>query len=528
MKIQKIILLAVALLPFASCSDFLEENPKNTRSSKDFFQSSNDAFSLVNRMYKSGFPEFYNHGVWTGCSMNEGGYASGLFDNPYKGQEIQIVHMQNLVLDPVVDNNYLEDKWRKCYETIVRRCNYAINGIPNCPGLTDAERNQLLGEAKFFRALNYFYLVKTFGAVPIITKTYESLDDLYVRRNTEQKVYEFIIQDLIDAMDCDLADKPQPENGFRISKGSVEALLADVYLNMAGYPIKDESKYQLALETAKRLIESTNYALMTNDDFGENSAYSKLRTSENEKEYLYCVEYNLDVYSGGSRPMQCFPNSAASWAEFKWSDCNPSYMPEKFLLSLYDDEDDLRFQEHQYFHRSYQQTKGDKILREFGQPYPYIWFEEEGALNTGVSVKDQVHYRLAEVYLMAAEASVKANKRVTAEAINYLATIMDRASISKDKGQIIAELTARNLTVEQFCEEVWKEKIREFIFEFKVWKDITRTRMYPTDDGTGHVKFVNLIGAKNPYGHIFTEDNIYFPICYQETSRNPQILESPE
>lgn len=527
MKINIGLFTIVASVFFASCTSFLEENPRSERDSENFFQDATDAYSIVNRLYKKGVPERYNHSVWAGTHMMDGGYLSGLFDNTYKGQEVWITHSQTLTLDPTVDNNHLQTMWQSSYEAIIRTANFAINNIPECPGLSEAERNQLIGEAKFFRALNYFYLVKAFGAVPIVTTTYTTIDDLYVKRSTEQKVYDFIVKDLTEALSMGLADKSFPDNGFRISKGSVLALLADVYLNMAGYPIKDESKYALAAEAAESLINNGNYELIQHKDKGENSAYNILRTSDNEKEYLYTIEYEAGIYEGGSRPMCCFPNVAASWGEFKWSDCNNAYQPDPILLSLYDESDDLRFQDHQYFHRSYKQRKGTQELREFGKPLPYFWWEEEAALVTGVSVKDQVHYRLAEMYLIAAEALTRANNRVTAEAIDYLATIKARASINKDKSTIVSELTMSNYSVEQFVQEVWKEKIREFIFEMKIWNDITRTRKYPTLK-SGEFTFVDLIGASNPYGHVFNENNIYFPICSQEMQRNPLLSEDPE
>lgn len=278
-----------------SCSDFLEEKTRSERDSESFFQSATDAYSIVNRLYKKGVPERYNHSVWAGTHMMDGGYLSGLFDNTYKGQEVWITHSQTLALDPTVDNNHLQTMWQSSYEAIVRTANFAINKIPDCPGLTDQERNRLIGEAKFFRALNYFYLVKAFGAIPIVTTTYTTIEDLYVKRSTEQKVYEFIVKDLTDAVSMGLPDKSFPENGFRISKGSVLALLADVYLNMAGYPIKDESKYQLAAEAAVSLIKNANYTLIQHKDKGENSAFNTLRTSDNEKEYLYTIEYEAGI-----------------------------------------------------------------------------------------------------------------------------------------------------------------------------------------------------------------------------------------
>lgn len=91
--------------------------------------------------------------------------------------------------------------WTGPYETIVRNANFALENLPACPGLTDAERSQLIGEASFFRALNYFYLVQTWGPVPLVLKSYSSLDDIYVQRSSEKlidRLTERLIQNKTD------------------------------------------------------------------------------------------------------------------------------------------------------------------------------------------------------------------------------------------------------------------------------------------------------------------------------------------
>ena len=525
---KKIIFFAITacLLGFTSCESFLEESPRNSRDMAAFFQSAADGTSVVNSLYRDrGVPSFYNaSSAYVGPNINYGGYLSGLFDNQYKGQEIFVQYCQNLDIDANVSNGQLQGIWEPTYRAIVRKANYAIKYLPECPGLTDVQRSQLIAESKFFRALNYFWLVKMFGAVPIISEPTESLDDIYVPRSTEANVYAFIVSDLESALrDGNLADVPMPENRLRITKGSVAALLADVYLNMAGYPLNDASKYAEAARVAKTLIGNSNYALIQHGD--DETAYDILRTSNNEKEYLYCVEYDATISNGGWRPTYCFPNEAATWGELTYSIACLTYNPVALLHSAYDADDDLRFQEQQYFHSTYTQTKGANtgVVRDLGGKCPYFWFEENALLNTNISTKHQVHYRLTEMYLIAAEAIAQASG-VTDEAADLLATIEARASMSKTKDQIKTSLLA--LSKDDFIKEVWTEKIREMIFENKIWNDITRTRMYPAMVG-GKFGFVNLIGAQNPWGKTFTEKNLYFPICSQEMSRNPALADAP-
>ncbi len=184
-KILFITLLSLTLLGLNSCNDFLKEEPRSQISVNQFFLTPADAISAVNNLYRTGFPSFYNAGsAYMGPTIMFGGYISGLFDNQYKGQEKFVQDCQNLAIDPVVNNSNLLSIYQNCYVAI-GRANNAIKFIPTTPGLTPAEVNKLLAEARFFRALNYFHLVKMFGGVPLISEPYESLENLYVEKSTE-------------------------------------------------------------------------------------------------------------------------------------------------------------------------------------------------------------------------------------------------------------------------------------------------------------------------------------------------------
>jgi hypothetical protein len=523
------------IFALVACNDFLEEKPRSNPAANTFFASRADAYASVNILYRKGMPGMLaaQSAYFGSRLMFTTGYNTGLIENlTGKGQEQVIARCQMLNVDPVIDNNHIQNILQGCYEAIVRNANYALENLASCPGLSEAERKQLIGEALFFRALNYFYLVKTFGPVPLILNSYQSLDHIFVRRSSEKLIYDQILMDLNEALNAGLPDKPMPENGFRISHGSVLALIADVCLNMAGEPVNDAAKYADATRYAKELILSPNYALIQhgadtgNPENWDQSAYTTLRTSDREKEYLYVKEFDRTISNGGPKPVFVLPFEASSWGEFAYPTTNLAWDPDLILHAAYDPVNDLRYQECQYFYSSYTMRKGANagVVREFGKKIPYFWWEEDALINSSISEKDYVHYRLAEIYLIAAEAIVKSGGSVTDEAAGYLASIEARASLNKSFETIKAELL--NLSATNFVKEVWAEKIRELLFEFKLWNDISRTRMFPAIID-GHFDFVPLIGATNPYGATFTEQNIYFPICDQEIQRNPALSESP-
>ena len=513
-----------------SCMDFLTEAPKSDIPQNEFFASRNDGFSAVNNLYRNGSLGMMSSGSYVGSSyMYSTGFRTGLIDNPNgRGNNPTISRFQTLSIDPVTDGNFIQGLWSRPYECIVRNANFALENLPTCPGLSDADRKQLIGEASFFRALNYFYLVQTWGPAPLVLKSYSSLEDLYVQRSSEKLIYEQILKDLQVAIDAGLPDKPMPANGFRISKGSVLALAADVCLNMAGYPVADKSKYKDAARHARELIQSPNYALvqhgadMSNPENRPKSAYNTIRTSDNEKEYLFVREYDAVIANGGEKPTWCLPFEASSWG-LKYPVYINAWNPHAILHAAYDAENDLRYQEKQYFHSSY--TTDDGVEHTF-EKIAYYWWEEEALKVTQRSEKDLTIYRLAEMYLIAAEAIVEEEGgTVTDEAATYLATIKARASLNKDAATIKSELLA--LSKEEFINECLAEKIRETLFEFKLWNDIARTRKYPALDAAGKFTFVPLIGATNPWGATYTESNLYFPIPDQVKQRNPLVTEPP-
>ena len=313
---ENLYLLFLLVFVFITCDDFLKENPKSQIMTDTFFKNSADAYSAVNILYRKGVPSFYSAAVNGASNHMWGGFLAGLFDNQYKGEDINRAH--NVNVDANLDNSKLQGLWQSCYEVIVRNANFAIKYIPDCPGLSENERNQLLAEAKFFRALNYFYLVKMFGPVPVITEPYQSLKDIYVRRSSESAVYELIVSDLTEAIDKGkLPDKPMPSNGFRVSKGSLMALLADVYLNIAGYPLEDNSKYQSAAQVARSVINNPNYELIQHIDMAENSAFNILRRSDNEKN-IFILLNTITLSHLEEDIMYCFSQDASSWGEFRY------------------------------------------------------------------------------------------------------------------------------------------------------------------------------------------------------------------
>jgi len=520
---KKLTVLFFGLIFLMSCDDFLTESPKTQIFVDNYFETPEDARAIVNGVYRTGVPGFYGAGsAYAGSTIMMGGYMSGLFDNEYKGQEVHVENTHDLTLDPINMAGYFGGQWSSAYSAI-SQANTAIKYVPETEGLNQSEMNNLLAQARYFRALNYFYLVRVWGDVPLITEPYESLEDIYVERTPSSQVYDQIIADLEWAeQNGGLSINTFPNNNFRINRGAVSTLKADVQLHKAGYPVQDESAYQAAANSARSVISSGVYSLIENGSTPEESAYNVLRTSDEEDEYIYAIEFVSNIAENGWLPSYSYPNRMAAFGIFTYSITNNAYRPVEQLVRIYDPEKDLRIQEQQFFHT---QREIDGELYEFTRS-PYLYHDTEALFETNRGNKNLNVYRYAEVLLIAAEAIAR-SEGVTTEAVSYLADVRNRAYWETDRSVIEAELAG--LSVQDFVEEVWKERLREFVLEWKIWFDIQRTRQYPTtsEANPGEVNFVDVIGHTNPWGATFQERHMLFPISDNDLQTNPNLVQNP-
>jgi hypothetical protein len=515
--------LAVGVLIF-SCSDFLKEEPKDQFSIEQYFKDPSQAFSAVTSLYRTGVPQLYDGGVYSGTRMMWIDYMSGFFNNEYFGQEVQIQRAFQLTIDPVNTAGYLDDIWADLYVGI-SRANNAIKNIPSTTGLETAEQNQLLAEAKFFRAFGYFVLVRMFGPIPLVTEPVTSLGTgLYPPRSSVQEVYNHIVSDLTSALaDGGLSTNHMADNEGRITQGAVATLLADVYLTMAGYPLQQTAQYANAAAIAKGIINGQygTYTLEQHTGTGAgldpaNSAYNKLRISDISGEYIYYKEYAAGI-SSSQYPRWCYPVALVKYTQYDIT--NGAFQPKPQFLSAFDPAQDLRIQNKQFYHWTLDTPDG---LVTF-EPTPYIW-HDDAALFVGppASSKDVAIYTYPDVLLIAAEA-IAQSEGVTAEAVDYLSQIKGRAFWKQDVNAIKASLAA--MPKDNFVEAVWAERLRELVFQFRTWFDIQRTRKYPvaSNANPGTVTYTNVVGYTNSFGSTYADKNLLFPIPLSEIQRNPEL-----
>ena len=170
-KILTSIMACACMVGFSACDSFLDESPRDQLTTNSYYQSEAHAQQNVNYLYRTGVPaRLTSTGAYQGSIAQIQGALTGYFTNTYEGQELtykygrEMTRQQNTMTVGVA----LGGEWDAAYKAI----NVANAAIANSPNISmdAAKASTLVAEAKFFRAWNYFFLVKLFGDVPFYTE----------------------------------------------------------------------------------------------------------------------------------------------------------------------------------------------------------------------------------------------------------------------------------------------------------------------------------------------------------------------
>ena len=369
------------------------------------------------------------------------GYGMGNFihDDQYDGGDL------------VIGNNHGSDLWSAHYAAILN-LNSAIKAM-NAGNLgssaTQEEIDALMGQAKFIRAWNYFMLVRMFGPLPLITEDTEDPTTADIVRSPIADVYALIVNDFTEAT----TKLPAKWNEFpgRPTSGAAKGLLAKVYLTMATYPLKDESKFALAADLANQVIQSGDFALVQdiNNVFSIGTKYGP--------EMMWSLNSNYaDI---NTDPQIYRPGLLEGWGDFRvqieWEESIPA-TPRKsaFVLTELDG-------------KNYKDWESDQT--------PFIkkfMYDNQDDYNNYSSIMNMPIIRYADVLLIYAEAANAVNNGPTQEAVDAVNAVIDRAN---GYALIAAHpLLTTAMSEAAFDAAVIEERNQELCFEYDRWFDLVR------------------------------------------------------
>lgn len=243
------ILLGLVAMSTSSCEEFLNEEPIDKIGAEQYYTDEVGLTQVLAGVYDPlGSANVYGNGINVTFEVGS--------DEGYYARSAQTTGVMVYNFDPT--NANITGLWTDLY-TGINRANDLIAHI-DLPKMDEAKRQQILGEALFLRGYYYFMLVTRFGDVPVKLAPTTSPNGVQIARKPTAEVYAQILKDLTEA-EAKVATSSAIGYPSRVSKTVVQGILARVYLQMAGYPLNDTSKYAKALEYSKKVIDSGEHAL---------------------------------------------------------------------------------------------------------------------------------------------------------------------------------------------------------------------------------------------------------------------------
>ncbi len=246
-SIKSVALSAAVALALCSCDDFLDKPTEDSYNADNYYQTDDQCIAGVNYLYNSPWYDFQRGFIKVG-EVFSGNYYWG--SSPYLNFSV------NGTDEDLVNMSY--SLW-----SVIGHANTVYNSLKSSPA-SESVVNQCMGECLAWKAMAYFYLVRSFGDVPIIhDNTGELNNGTYngAYKVERADVYEYTIMTLEKAMEL----LPTSSDAGRIDYYCAEALLAKVYLTKAGLSGSlDNDDLQKAVTYAKDVIDNSGRSLLSN------------------------------------------------------------------------------------------------------------------------------------------------------------------------------------------------------------------------------------------------------------------------
>lgn len=487
-------LVVLVLVSSSSCNKWLDVKPQDGLIKQDYWKTKEQLNSAV---------------IGTYILLTDNAVVSQLFrwgelradmvaiaPTPGKPTVDDTEFMQGNILS----TNSLVD-WSVVYKAIAN-CNIVMENGPLVmkadPTFKLDELNKSLAEVRGIRALLYFYLLRTYGEVPLqLEGIDEDTEVTSLPKSSQQQIADQILADLAFAAEHAVEtfkDNPSFDKG-RITKYMVYALQADVYLWL--------DRYADAAAACDKIIASNKFFLVEGDPV---SFFEELYVQGNSSETIFAFQYSdranpfFNMFLNASKPYM----ASASAIENVF----PADPVDPLLLDV----------------------------RSAGVSYNPItlgiW--KYGGVTSTTSRSDADHrgnypiYRYADVLLMKAEALawIPGNEQKVLDIIEQIRSNRRALDASK-RTDITVESSSSALG-----EYVFEERGRELAFEGKRWFDLLRFAKrnnyeneatlisLATENIPSNLKQSVSIKLKDRNSH-------YLPVPFREIQANKNLIQNP-
>jgi hypothetical protein len=484
MKTHKLIYFIVVFVVLSSCENFLEETPRDFISPENFPVSEGDAEMMLAGAMQTLYQErMYDRSLYFLAEASSDHTQPSALSGP-RFDIGAFTHFS--------DNEFIWRTWEACY-IIINNSNVMINRLPDSE-MSEQNKNRYISAAKFLRAFSYFHLVRLYGEVPLIAEPVQDFTSASaISRSPVSEIYQLIVQDLVEAEEF----LPLEWAGMGVGRpdlGACKSLLAEVYITMAGYPIKEQSMWANAANKAKEVIDLGKYALL------DNFADLWLVENSNSVEDIFSIQGRTETTNRSMMAVQTrpgnLPGGQAGWG--MW------HSTEEFL-NTFDDEDERKS-------ASFLTEFEDMTYQSFPRSQPYIkkYFDvgRENFLENNRRGPIYIPiFRYAEILLFYAEALNESNGGPNAEAYDAINQVRIRAGMVP---------LSEGLSQGAFREAVHQERSFELAFEAKRRYDVVRWE-----------RFMEVFSSFEPSRNDVGPHHVIFPVPEREFLLNPNLGQNP-
>jgi starch-binding outer membrane protein, SusD/RagB family len=507
----------VLFMTLVSCNkSFLDRVPEDALTVDNFYSSPKALDAATAVLYNVPWFDFNDKAIWSYGDLMSGNMIT---------YDPQVTSFRTF--DVTGDNTRVMEGWRSLFN-VIARANGIINDLPvKATGVTPTQVARCVGEARFMRALAYFYLLRLWGPVPIIENNSEKIYNAQVPRNNVEDIYKLIIKDLeyVEA-NCPAKSVYGGVDKARVTNGAAKTFLAKVYLY--------QKNYVKALAKAEEVINSNEYKLMPEyEDIFKTENNVTLNPAVNT-ETIFALLWDVDNVGWGVQNTHQAYFAPYGEGITGFSDGWASAFPSIDLIKSYESGDKRRKATIMqagdvYDYMSYVKN-GSEVT---GYAYPpltksvsdtrasikkYVVGSPAGNKGKGGFMRTYINgniFRFSEVYLIAVEAIAKGGGTTDPKAIAYFNTVRRRAG-----------LIERTDVTE---EDIRKERRIELAFEGDYWYDLCRMDRTKAMDllkkqergvyGSGTSVNSTLVSPK--------PSDFLFPIPVSEIITNPKLNEPP-
>lgn len=492
MKIKNILVSGLGVLALTACNDFLEVDAPSSFTNEIVYGSTTQANYALNGVYA---------GMLSGNS-----FGNLLYNGLMLNSDVDFVTNSNTSLNEKSPRRFdvnsadgnVEKLWNALYANI-ESANAFINGMETS-GLLNGEEaekaNQMVGEAKVIRAINYYELMCYYGDVPFTTQSSYNTQEFAPDVKSRVEIANILINDLKAAAEKMYSDKTANiESVEHISQEAAYAMIARIALQAGGYSLNHEAGdtknykmtrpenyqdyYQIALEYTDKIISAGGHSLSKSyRDFFVDECNFKVAAGDDaifEIPFAKETSGNFGYAQGPS-----VAKNTENEAPFEFGLCNGGVRTTAFYRYQFG-ENDLR-KEYVCGMWNYSAQGVPTVSFNFtmnNNKWSKLWCQSGlGKKTEGSTGINFPYIRYADVLLMNAEAENELNGPTT-KAKNALKQVRERAFRGADNQSLMVNDYVDALsTKKDFLKAVLDERKWEFAGENMRWKDLVRNNLY--------------------------------------------------